>query len=213
MLLLAARGVRLEEVRRLLRTDTKIPEKSSYYAWVLHLAAEMGHLEIVQWLLRNRVTECTSPYYTVLLWAAKKRCWKTVEWLVREGGADVTEESPWGDTVWSFLPSDPPEPLLKALLFIGGPPASSPLHASRPQLVAQGAQLRAALPQWPADQERLLHASAFGQAISVSALVQLVARLAQPSFEDAWELAERGCFSVLSPSAPPSIERARREHE
>jgi hypothetical protein len=165
----------------------------------VHLAAKNGHLDVVQWMVRKGGwdVECTGcSEQTLLLCAGRSNRVAIVQWLVREGGANIYAKDQWGYSIWSYMEdllaaTQQPELLLKTLFFSGPPP---PWFGHR-QLVAQSAELRAALPQFPAEQARLLRASAFGQAIPVPALVQLVARLARPSFDDAWELAERGCFA------------------
>jgi hypothetical protein len=140
----------------------------------LMLASLMGRIAIVAWLLtegRAGISEVNGEGFTAFLCAATDiATFTTFQWLLEHGGADVTDTTLDGRTVWdllwaSFVGSakrpahlDMLTNMLRVMALRSSPPVDLVVHMSLEHslILKEGARLRAELPAYLAQQRALL---------------------------------------------------------
>jgi hypothetical protein len=172
----------------------------------LMLACLMGRSAIVVWLVIDAgvsVSEVNDEGFTALLCAATEiASIPTLQWLFENGGANITDTTFDGRTVWdllkpTFLVSAKSEltvknavtnvltDLLRAMVMRSTPPADLVVHMSlrHSQVAEEGARLRAGLPAYLARRRALLaeHTSL------IAPLRALISRYEEPTTtEELW---------------------------
>jgi hypothetical protein len=146
----------------------------------LNLAAYLCKTSIVEWLLAEEWASISDAdevgsraEFTTLMYAAHSTSenFATVQWLLEYGGADITDTTPAGRTLWEVLEKclagrtlmerasvNQLTALLRVMVLQSTPPADlviqmSPQHS---HIVKEGTRLRAELPAYLARRRALL---------------------------------------------------------
>jgi hypothetical protein len=137
----------------------------------LHVAASKGHFDVVKLCcdeLQADISHEDDEGYCALTLAVMAGMLSTVQYLLEFGGADITQTTADGQSVWDLLPGDDTEEdafaamtsLLRVMVLNGDPPEGTAdrLYSEHGQVVKAGARLRARLPAHLARGRALLDA-------------------------------------------------------
>jgi hypothetical protein len=190
-LLEAARHGDLATVKRLHAEGVDVTERDAYGFTAIMLAAMHVHIATVKFLhaAGASITERNDHGVSALHFAAFNGDMSLVQYILQEAGADISDVTDDGGTVWNLLELKDVDPmalasLLKIMVMLDdAPPAFvaklSPAHA---EIATRGRQYRAQLPSY-LEQQR---ASVIAHCPLPAVLQPLVGAYAALTPEDMW---------------------------